>query len=188
MNTMTKTLDHDTVVNELTAMLNNVRAAITEVSEYIAKIYDDDKTVITAVTERCGLSSALFMRFYSIGKGLMDKRLIMNESPGARTLRKLPLDIQATCLDNGVVVATSPDDSVIVQVADLTKAQATQAFDSREHTIRDLLDQRRLMTRNRATPTSGVVEGATGGVQVNKPCFLSDSLLASLGYKKATRR
>jgi hypothetical protein len=82
-------------------------------------------------------------RFCGIGVKYMAELCIM-ECPGAKRLRKLPLQIQERCMADSVEVAIQDREgrwtSLFIAVQNLTKAQAEQVF--AKDRVRSLAEQR----------------------------------------------
>lgn len=121
-------------------------------------------------------------RIEGVGRGNIDKRLVLERHVGASFLEKLPVHVQADTLNNGVKVLTGDGDHLLVRIENMTRHQCRMVF-SGDH-IRSLNEQRAwLESNNQQHPrvkVSKPYEIKGSKVTFNQPLTLNKSDLISL--------
>lgn len=149
--------------------------------EAIDKYGDDARKRFAAACPR--ISSSTWRCLERLGSGNLDARLLMTSSCGAAALRRIPGPMQTAAIDKGVEVLIANGETLIVQIDNLTPAQARQVF-SNDH-IRDIAAQRAWLETNAPTVARPMVaapawEVKGGKVNVNRACSLTRLDLARM--------
>lgn len=126
--------------------------------EIIAREMDKNPDFIEQISDQYpDLPVNILYRFEQIGRKQVYPRLLLNDSPGARRLIKMPYALQVKYSDEPMALLTKSGDSLKVEVRNLTPDQANQAFAS-DH-IRTLAEQRAWLedkeSFSAAVPASG---------------------------------
>ena len=189
---MAQTNTNPTTMNPVTALAREIAETIGKAMADInraAAIYaqgldQHGQALADKLTEMAPAVPRLFWRrLEMIGRNQLDARLLHGDTPAAQRLRKLPYSEQRSALDTGVELLLNEDDTMLVQVENLTPFQARQAFDG-DH-IRTLPEQRAWLETERAKqsapqPYSEPFSIRRDKVEIHRPVTLTRRDLARM--------
>jgi hypothetical protein len=121
--------------NDIRNFAEHLRAGIenwTKAGEIAAKCCDADPQWPEKVVEQFGdINVDVIYAFERIGRGVLNPKLLLNDSPGCRKLRRLPKHYQDRFLSEPVNLLIKQDgnwETLKIDVRNLEPAQANQVF------------------------------------------------------------
>jgi hypothetical protein len=159
-------------VEELTKLLiTNPERDIKKASKIYANLLDRHPGIIKEV--QGAVPFRYWGRLEAVARGALDARLFYDFSIGAAQLRCMPATVQADVLDEGVDLVVGEGEHLKVKLENLTREQATQAFDARNKCLRSAPAQRAYiekvkLARQKEPATTPDYEWIGGRLKINR--------------------
>ena len=141
--------------SELLARTNNIGLDILTLAQDLVRSIDATPGLMAQMISEGGNRYTL-QNLERYGRGQIDVRLVLDSSPIAARLARLPLSEQRQVLDTGVAVLDDNQDHRIIQYSEMTPEQQRQTIAS-DH-LRPLSEQRSWRDQRREVGNLAVLE------------------------------
>lgn len=136
-------------VQEIIDLINNGVECWFKAGQLVAKNIDENPDFVDQVCDQCkDISPETIYRFEQIGRKQLYPKLLLNDSPGVRRLRRLPYALQERYAICPVTLLISGGETLEIDVRNLTPAQAAQVFAGDR--LRTVAEQRAFIEDKRA--------------------------------------
>ena len=170
----------NTDIDEVVKLINQGIESWIVAGKLVVKNVEKNPNFIDQVCDKYkDISPEILYRFEQIGRKQLNPRLLLNDSPGVRRLRRLPIEVQEKHAVEPVAVLISEGQTLQIDVRNLTPRQAAQVFNC---------DRLRSLAEQRAWIEDKKTEESTVPAQGNLPYrIVGKTLIVMQGCKFTVR-